>query len=186
MDMPLNVNRSMILTGLRVGRNSLICLSVMAYQTVMPIPWEFIVLCAGMYWTQGHAGSTKIYPLPCSDKEFISACHAEPFVQTEIFGCGWMQTTSVIGIHFLPSLGKPTGQPTSFSLREVTKMKHSLQLQIGQLLWVWPYEWDISDRDCRKRILASLKRPCILSCDPSQILMGKVGSSQTILNKLAS
>lgn len=30
--------------------------------------------------SQGYAGSTSIYPLPCSDKEFISACHAEPIV----------------------------------------------------------------------------------------------------------
>lgn len=77
------------LTRLRAGRGCLVCHSVMACQTVMPLPWEFIVLCAGTYWaqiTQGHAGSTKVCPLPCSDKEFISVCHAEPIVQAELLG----------------------------------------------------------------------------------------------------
>lgn len=176
------------LTGLRVVWVCLVCHSVLAYQAVMPLPWELIVLCAGMYWTpitQGHAGPTKVCPLPCSDKEFYFCMPCWAHCANWAFGCERMQTPSVIRIHFLPSPGKPTGQPASSSWCNLTKMKYSLQLQIGQLLWVRAYEQDIPDRDLRKRIAFTIWH-CFLSCDLSQILVGKVGSSQITLDKLAS
>lgn len=48
MAMPVNANRAMMLrlTELKAGRGHLVCLSVMGYQTLIPLHCEFIVLWA--------------------------------------------------------------------------------------------------------------------------------------------
>lgn len=164
----------------------LVCLSIVAYQTVMIILWEFIVFCAGMYWTQitqGHAGSPKIYTLPCSDKGFISACHAEHIVHTGLLGAGECRHfLSFTSTSSFPRWNRQDSPPLPSPYVRWPRSNTPCNCKLEQLLWVWAYEQDIPDRDLRKRIVFT-NWFCFLSCDLSQMLVGKVG---TILNKLAS
>lgn len=113
MDMPVNVNISMMLTWLRAGRE-LSSMSFCHTRQSCLYPGEFIILCAGIYWTQvtqGRAGSIKIYPVPCSEEEFISVCRAEPTVWTDLWGvCECRHLLSFASTSSLPQ-GNPQDSP---------------------------------------------------------------------------
>lgn len=135
MDMPVNVNRSMMLTWLRAGRE----FSSMAFCHGIPnSPPCTLGVHSALCWhvlNTDNPGTCRFYQnLPTAPQwqgiYFCMPCWAS--CANWAFGCGWMQTPSVICIHL-----KPTGQPTSSSLCKLTKMKYSLQLQIGQLLWAY-------------------------------------------------
>lgn len=91
MDMPLNVNRSMMLTRLRAGRSCLVCPSVVAYQTVMLILWEFIVLCAGMYWTH-YPRDMQVLPVsthcPAVTRNLFLHVMLSPLCELRFLGAG--------------------------------------------------------------------------------------------------